>query len=487
MSFIFNNRGVAHLTQGISALDTQIRIPLETFAQFNRAGARASDFMFCVLRGPVDREIIKIIPAQSNSPPDQYLVCERGQGGTGSQAWPPGTLLFLCTTADHYSAVLQREDVRQVDFNPNGALTPNYQGEKVFQYAGCEIRWFMSFNAVDPYWQLIAGEPCPNERYTLPPGFPWPVWGVPGQLTFIDVDDQGNEYHGVWTQGGYIIAGCSDGGLRTYTADGNGNLTYVAFDFQGGHYVDVWGDGTFIYVACAGDGLRSYSITGAGVPQLKDTIYTGASYQDVWGDGNFVYAATNNGGLKSHAVSAGGLLTQLDSYNVGIGGGDWYEGVYADGNFVYAGQDLEGIKSFTVDGGGNFTLVDHKYAGLFRVRDIWGDGNFIYSVGSNANLGRYGGLASYSVDGGGNMTLLSRWHDFGATQTWSDVWGINNLIFAAVYSDGLYSFSVDAFGVASLLDSHAAAGLPKYRGVRGDGIFLYVCDEKLGLRSYSVT
>ncbi|GAG45866.1 unnamed protein product, partial [marine sediment metagenome] len=108
MPFIFNNRAVAHLEKAITDIETQLRIPLAAFEQFNRYGAGADAFMFCVLRGPVEREIVKIIPDQSNYGPDPYLVCERGQGGTGSQAWPAGTLLFLSTTADHYSSIIQR-------------------------------------------------------------------------------------------------------------------------------------------------------------------------------------------------------------------------------------------------------------------------------------------------------------------------------------------------------------------------------------------
>ena len=39
-----------------------------------------------------------------------------------------------------------------------------------------------------------------------------------------------------------------------------GDLTFIDVDDQGGEYYDVWGDGTFIYNACIADGLRSYEV-----------------------------------------------------------------------------------------------------------------------------------------------------------------------------------------------------------------------------------
>jgi photosystem II stability/assembly factor-like uncharacterized protein len=57
-----------------------------------------------------------------------------------------------------------------------------YAGEKVYQNApaGC-VRWWKSFNGVDPYWDIITGAPCGLEGYEdigwdydlLMPGDPW--------------------------------------------------------------------------------------------------------------------------------------------------------------------------------------------------------------------------------------------------------------------------------------------------------------------------
>ena len=172
----FNNRGVSHLQLGVGVSDTELRIPWADFSQFTNPDAIEGDTMWAVLRDPIVREIVEIDLKNSNlNEANAFLKVARAQGGTSAQAWPAGTLLFLSTHADHYEVLFQPDGTRQVDFNPNGVLSPVYQGEKVLQYAGCDVRWWMSFDAVNPYWQLIAGEPCPGEEY-IDPGFGFRVW-----------------------------------------------------------------------------------------------------------------------------------------------------------------------------------------------------------------------------------------------------------------------------------------------------------------------
>jgi 6-phosphogluconolactonase (cycloisomerase 2 family) len=459
---------------------------------FTRSGSQG--YMLVVLRGPIDREIVKIdIAASVDNEVDKYLTVERGQGGTGSQAWPAGTLIFLSTTADHYGDLLQPDATRQIDFNPNGALAPNYAGEKVFQYAGCKIRWFMSFNAVDPYWALIAGEPCPNEVWLQPPGFDWPVWGQPGLLTSIDNHDAGTgDYYSVFKQGGFIFVACTSGGLRSYTVDAEGELTLVDTDFQAGSsYVGVWGDGTFIYCACAGSGIRSYSVNGAGILTFLDSHWDGGSYRQIWGDGNFVYAACQNAGVISYGVDGSGNLTKLDRYDAGafINTG-WYQGVIGVGTFLYVACHLDGLRVLTVDGSGMFSFVNRISIGLYRINRLWFDGTLLYSVGSGAfNPTRYGGVRTYSLATPGTPLLIATWQDAGATTTWLEVHGDGSYIYATTYSDGLYCFSLpDQFGNLTLLDTDKQGGSPEYRGLWSDNNFVYVADSQTfrGLRSYTV-
>jgi hypothetical protein len=95
---------------------------------------------------------------------------------------------------------------------------------------------------------------------------------VSGNLTYIDTDDQGEDYRGVWGDGTYIYAACGADGLRSYSADGSGNLTYIDTDDQGGTYYGIWGDGTYIYVVSFYSGVLSYSVGAVGTPPVGGTI-----------------------------------------------------------------------------------------------------------------------------------------------------------------------------------------------------------------------
>ena len=214
MAYLFNNRGVSHLAFSIGSGDTEIRIPWEDFNQFMRSTAGELDTMMAILRGPVNREIVEIDLTNSFSGPvDKYLKVARGQGGTSAMDWPAGTLLFISTHADHYNACFQPDGTRQIDFNPNGVLSPNYAGEKILQYAGCQIRWWQSFDAINPYWHLIAGLPCDNEEF-VDPGWGFKVWFVT-ELTCFDVflDDtfwrpfSDNPLYGLWGSGRWESSG----------------------------------------------------------------------------------------------------------------------------------------------------------------------------------------------------------------------------------------------------------------------------------------
>lgn len=179
---LFNNKGFSHLTASIGVFETELRVAWNDYQNFIVPDADSGDLIYAILRDPVDREIVAIDIFNSvDGLNDKYLKVIRAQGGSSAKAWPSGTLLFLSTHADHYEALFQPDSARQIDFNPNGVLSPNYAGEKILQYTGCEIRWWMSFDAVNPYWQLIAGEPCDGEFF-VDPGWGFKVWVPAGCL-----------------------------------------------------------------------------------------------------------------------------------------------------------------------------------------------------------------------------------------------------------------------------------------------------------------
>ena len=151
---------VAHIGAAISSSATQISVNLSEYGEILNA---PGDYLYLLLRGPVNRELVKVDLADSFW--GHYLTVERGQGGTNAVAWPFNSLLFSTTHKDHYNAIAQAGASRIIDYNPNEILSPLYAGEKVYQStAGCE-RWWKSFNAVNPYWDLITGAPCETETY----------------------------------------------------------------------------------------------------------------------------------------------------------------------------------------------------------------------------------------------------------------------------------------------------------------------------------
>jgi 6-phosphogluconolactonase (cycloisomerase 2 family) len=329
---------------------------------------------------------------------------------------------------------------------------------------------------------------------------------VAGVLTHIDVDDQGGDYKSVWagvTGAGPILVFATDSwsfgsGLMTYSVDGSGNLTFLDNDHQGTDgYRGVWGDGTFIYAACKDNGLRSYSVDGAGLLTYIDTDYQAGDdgdYVDVWGDGNFIYVASDLMGLRTYSVDGAGILTHIDTDMQGSGG---YMGVWGDGNFIYVATYNQGLRSYSVDGAGNLTYIDTTYqSGLYY--SVWGDGTFIYAAC------RFDGIRSFSVDESGHFTYIDT--DKQGSAGYLDVWGDGIFIYAACDFEGLRSYGVTrekgnfastANIVSDITDPAITVGnfefldqdnqgTAAYLDVWGDGNFIYTACHLEGLRSYSV-
>jgi hypothetical protein len=161
MTIGFAHKAVGHLAQAIGSSDTTLVLhSMEYEPVLSAQGAE----VYLMLRGPVNRELVKVNIAASVW--GSYLTVARGQGGTSAVAWPVGSMLFATTHADHYNAIIQRGTNRTIDYNPNEILTPLFAGEEVYQNspAGCE-RWWKAFNGSDPYWDIITGQACGDEEY----------------------------------------------------------------------------------------------------------------------------------------------------------------------------------------------------------------------------------------------------------------------------------------------------------------------------------
>lgn len=175
MTISFSHKAIGHLVEPATDSDVWMKVSPQVFESFVRPGGN----VYALIRGAINREVVKIDVSASIN---EMLKVARGQGGTTANAWPAGALLFNSTNEDHYNAIIQLGENRTIDYNPNEILAPLYAGEKIYQNApaGCE-RWWKAFNGVNPYWDIITGEPCGEENYKdigwtydlLIPADPW--------------------------------------------------------------------------------------------------------------------------------------------------------------------------------------------------------------------------------------------------------------------------------------------------------------------------
>lgn len=491
MPFIFNNRAVSHLAQAINSSATQIKIDAKDYELFNRLGAGADDFMFCVLRGPEDREIVKIIPDQGAYPPaaNTFLKCERGQGGTAAEDWPAGTLIFLSTVADHYSEIVQRGNIRQVDYNPNGVLSPLFHGEEILQYAGCEIRWWKSIDATNPYWHLIAGEPCGTEEFVNPTGdYISSVWiqFVLGEFFLRDSVFDASQFYSAINHNGFVLAGCDfSNGLQSYSIDGSGNLTAIDTDTQGGNYSYLASNGTYVVVAQTNFGLLSYAVDGGGNLTFIDEATDPSDTRSViWRSPHFISGAGN--GIFVHTLDGSGFFSLVNSGNPGGPAPGKPYHVAWDGNFLYSASFADGgagggLRSYSVDGAGNISFIDFDnlfdpFIGNFSYWDCHSDGTFILcAIGSS-------GVLVYQVDGSGNLTYKSQKSGLGfcnQVTKHNDFWVVSTL------ANGMYSFSLDeGTGALTQKDNEPIGQVRKVTSY--DETFLLVPNNGTGFKTYEL-
>lgn len=480
MPFIFNNRAVTHLIKSVTASETELRINQAEFEQFNRYGADPDDFMFCVLRGPTDREIVKIIPDEANYAPDPYLVCERGQGGTVAQDWPAGTLLFLSTTADHYESLFQPDGTRQIDFNPNGVISPNYRGEKILQYAGCQIRWWQSFDAVNPYWHLIAGLPCGDEEF-VDPGWGFsPVWIklALGEFFFRDETADAFFYNSCIPFNANIVlatSGYNPWAISSYSFDpapGAGDLTFVDNAGtplpSGGQ--DVAHNGTHALVTIQNQGVAAFAISPLGAITYTDNEVSNLNdpYGVVWTGSYFVVADDLNG-VRSYSVNGSGIISFVNSASC-LG---HPRRIHWDGNYIYVaardnGSAYAGLYVYAIDGAGALTQVDFdNYFDPFfgpDFIDVYSDGSRVYVLAETQSLG------IYDVDGAGQLTYRVSWSPF--EEVWR-LWKQGDFIIIGTRYGGMYSIE-DQGGGTPPVQKDSTTGTIWPGKMRGNDTFLFV-------------
>lgn len=342
MTIAISHKGLGHLLKAIGSSDVEIKLKkAEAQAFINLTG----DYIYALIRGPIDREIVRI-DISSSSSRNGKLAIARGQGGSTASSWPRGTLIMATTNADHYNSIIQRGIHRQIAYNPNEILTPLYAGEKVYQTApaGCE-RWWKAFNAVNPYWDIFTGEPCLTEEYqdigwdyelllaVAPPeliattGY---IYGLNSNVNTarqvgIAQSTSTNDIMAAWFQLGDWNIGRS---LLVWDLSGESGLVSSATIrmWTSGNTID-WGDQGGVSLV---EGKTGWKGEGGGGGNLADNYTTwfwpGPGLETWWGTTKMAPSLNKGTGSASHVLcewvlNAAGLAV----LNSKIGTSNWFE------------------------------------------------------------------------------------------------------------------------------------------------------------------
>ncbi len=221
-----------------------------------------------------------------------------------------------------------------------------------------------------------------------------------GFITYLNWLNTGQTYcYCITGDGTYLYAGTRfDSYIITYTVSTSGVLTEVDRIGSSGSVYDLWTDGSYVYAASSSGGLRTYSISGGSL-SFESAHDAGGDYINVWGDGTYLYISNLNGSILSYTTGSTPAL--IDSYS--LGGSTNYSGVSGDGNFIYmscynAGNGVYGLYSFSSTAG-NLTYLDRETSNSSNSRRSVCHGGFIF-VSSQTQ-----GTNVYSVDGSGILTL----------------------------------------------------------------------------------
>lgn len=146
MAQTFKNDARSVLEKAALSTATTLQIVGGDFRRFPSGGE-----FYLNLLGATRNEVVKVTARNGD-----ILTVERGQNGTSAEDWPAGTLVYQTLPEVLLSNIAQVEDFRQGAYNPNGALTSLYFGEKFYQTD--DELWWKAVAAGSTEWRLIAGE-----------------------------------------------------------------------------------------------------------------------------------------------------------------------------------------------------------------------------------------------------------------------------------------------------------------------------------------
>lgn len=448
---VFNNMAYGRIKGGISVSTEIIELYPGDVQLFLPQWSSGKVMYLTITDSQNHIEVVKITGISG-----QKLTVLRGQDGSIARLWYDGAIINQRMPAGLLGAYIQKEAARQVAFNPNGVLTADYRGEKVFQ-TGQKIWWK---NVSGTVWQLIAGaigEAPPidiemtNEYEGLSTGYSGysdgtffyhamsgyiAVYLISGStLELKDYIDYPTmpvaQITDVIHDGTVLITSSTDRGLDTYSVDGLGNLTPIANNSSIKGW-SLYSDGTFIFMAAL-DGLACYEVTSLGAITLLDTETTGSEQsRRVHGDGTYIYVAKLGEGLHSYSVDALGNLTHIDSKDYGGN----YLGVYCKNGFIFVcvGETTPGrVEVYTSSSGLLTRIQSLNIVGTQAV--IWANDSYVY-VGET-DPGHVHVLTYHPITGA--LTLVDSTEDahapWGITGDENNIYLVGSDVYVEVYNE----------------------------------------------------
>jgi len=288
-------------------------------------------------------------------------------------------------------------------------------------------------------------------------------------LIYIDKDDQGSEYNGVYAGSSFVFAANDANGLHSYSVGSTGALTLVDTDDQGGEYEGVTGGSSFIFVACGSQGLRTYSVGSTGALTYIDTDDQGGYANMARVGSSFIFLANGPNGVSSYSVGSTGALTFIDAYNTP---GDAWD-VSVGSSFIFVADKDSGIVSLSVGSTGALTYIDTDDQGG-SARGVYAGSSFVFLANNDQ------GLLTYSVGSTGALTYIDTDDQGGlAIKVTKD----GDYIYLANNFSGVSVFTVGSTGALTHQDTDDQGGVAKSVSVGSS--FMFLGNSSDGLLSYN--
>lgn len=158
----------AHLAQAVTSTATAITLQAGELYELLKNWTSGKYIYVTLVDLSGNVEVVKITAMAGDT-----LTVERGQDGTTARAWTAGTLVTHRLVAVNLNSFMQKGVFRSITYNPNGALSPAYPGEEVYQ--SNNARWWKQSESNK--WRLIAGQKLETE-FEDEDGYIWymPIW-----------------------------------------------------------------------------------------------------------------------------------------------------------------------------------------------------------------------------------------------------------------------------------------------------------------------